>query len=131
MCGGGVEYDCIVRAIFGTAFDHGCRQIAVNVDDGQSPAGNHVLVDEIQEKRGFAGPCRADDIEMPATGLGVHADSAGISSEKNLPERHGVWLAPGKKVWRWLQFSKFHRLHPLGRDGGGGWVKECCDFLVG
>ena len=130
MLRGGIENDRVVCPVFGKTFDHRCCQVAVNIDDRQSPAGNHVLVDEIQEKRGLAGARRADDVEMASAGISVHADSAGISAKKKLAEGHGVWLAPGKKVWRWLQFSKLHRLHPLGCDGGGRWVKERCDFLV-
>src|SRR4051812_10834577 len=68
---------------------------------------------------------------MPAAGLGVHADDAGVFPEKQSAEGRGVWLAPGAKVGRWFQLAKFHRLHLLGGDGGGRRVKERCDLLVG
>ena len=51
----GVEHDGVIRAMFGNPIDHGRRQIAVYIENRQPAAGEQVLVDEIQEQRGFAG----------------------------------------------------------------------------
>jgi hypothetical protein len=70
LCGG-VEHDRIVCPMFGNPINYRRRQVAVHVEHCQAAAGEHVLVDEVQEERGFAGSRRTDNIKVPAAGIDV------------------------------------------------------------
>ena len=87
MISGGVEHDDIVGSLGWHQVDDGVRQIAVNVEDGESSPRLHIRMDEIRQQRRFAGSGCPDDIEVASPCFLVDADKPSIASKAHATER--------------------------------------------
>lgn len=130
LFGSGLEKDRIVGAVLRHEAHDGIRQVAVDVHDGQSPAGRHVLSDEVQKERGLPCSRRTDDVDVPPPRLLVDADQSRVAPKENAAERDGRRLLPREKIRGRFQFQEFRRSHLLGGHGRGRGVEECREFFV-
>lgn len=59
-----VEIHQVIRPPGGDAVKEFCSQVAVRIDDTDTPAGLNVLDDEVSQQRGFPSSCLPDDVAV-------------------------------------------------------------------
>ena len=130
MISGGIENDRVICAVLGHESHGSGREVAMHVDDREAATGLHVLVDQIDEKRTFAGSSCTHDIEVAAAGFFINADQAHVAPEEHAAQgRRSLFISRMEKRRR-LQLAKLRGAHPFGRSSGSRRMKERRHFLM-
>ena len=127
---GSVKNNYVVRPVLRDDAEDRISEVAVHVEDSQSPARLHVGIDLVLEKRRFPSAGRTDDIDVTPSIIASNSNGPAITSEEHLAEHDGtVFVSRMKERWR-LKLRKLAHPHPFGGDRAGSWMEQRRQFFV-